>query len=613
MLGELAELPWRELEPAHSYASRLAAHYGCVSVNEFLADFDINEYRFAAGQDHEIDALARLTGTNAQLLRAATPKTKTGTFTFGGEKFSLYYSRRKRLVGCAECISEDLAGARRIIPEASVYMRQPWLLSPIMTCAKHCRPLSPLGGGFSFDQRYDYSLRLDGISERLPELLANTLRRDESEFELYVRARLTGSQGTPNWLDGLGLNELFGVCANLGLKVMDADTGFLELDEGVQHAAYQAGYAVLKGGQDTLRNFFNQVIQTRELKLPLGPASLLGRTYTALLGSRKSWEKYAPILEPIANAVYDVLPTGPKDAPIFGVPINRRRIYTLREAGVEFGIVPKTLLGYSVANGAANVTAVSTQHGPRKWVTIDATAAERLFREPLETGWRKRLRTMGMSAGTLTAVLTAGLLNPMKVSPEQSGHAPLRVGEVDQLITSFLHRAETVSKKPQDCSRLLDISKSLDATIVLHRQIREGRIWVGRIADEARPYAAIVVKKTDIDAALGWADHLNVSAASKLISLDEGLIYSACESGLIIRERKFEPRSGKLATALPRKAVEELGAKVIGLIQLAQGNPRRAGTLSMQLEAKGIIPAIRSKGARAYFREEVSQWLPGPR
>ena len=121
------------------------------------------------------------------------------------------------------------------------------------------------------------------------------------------------------------------------------------------------------------------------------------------------------------------------------------------------------------------------------------------------------------------------------------------------------------------------------------------------------------MKKTDIDAALGWADHLNVSAASKLISLDEGLIYSACESGLIIREGKFEPRSGKLATALPRKAVEELGAKVIGLIQLAQGNPRRAGTLSRQLEAKGIIPAIRSKGARAYFREEVSQWPPGPR
>ncbi|MBB4051369.1 hypothetical protein GGR20_001005 [Devosia subaequoris] len=125
MQGKLAELKWREQEPAHSYASRLAAHYACSSVKEFLSDFDINNYRFAAGEDFEVEALATLTGTDQDLLRLATPKTKAGTFAFGSEKFSLYYSRRKRIAACVECIGEDINGHRDTLPEAAAYLRQP--------------------------------------------------------------------------------------------------------------------------------------------------------------------------------------------------------------------------------------------------------------------------------------------------------------------------------------------------------------------------------------------------------------------------------------------------------------------------------------------------------
>ena len=81
--------------------------------------------------------------------------------------------------------------------------------------------------------------------------------------------------------------------------------------------------------------------------------------------------------------VYDVLPIGPNGTPLFGVPIDHRRLYNVREAGIEFAMVPKTLLRYAEANGVANVTPVRTQHGPRKWITIPAAAAPRLFRVPL--------------------------------------------------------------------------------------------------------------------------------------------------------------------------------------------------------------------------------------
>ncbi|HTN62884.1 MAG TPA: TniQ family protein [Devosia sp.] len=611
MLAKLTELKWRELEPAHSYASRLAAHYGCSSVNEFLSDFEINDYRFAAGQDHEVEALALLTGTDQQSLRIATPKTKTGTFAFGTETFSLYYSRRKRIAICVECISEDIKDHCHVIPEAAASLRQPWLLSPIMTCSKHRRPLTPSGATLKFDQRYDYAFRLDGIAERLPKLLAETTRRDESEFECYVCERLLGNRTLGCWLDALGLNELFGLCANLGLKVLDGSKGFLQLEESEQHAAYQAGFAVLKGGRESLRDFFNHMIRTRILKLPLGPASLLGRTYTALLGSRASWLKYAPVLEELANAVYDVLPIGPQDAALFGIPIGHRRLYNISRAGAEFGITPKTLLGYAEANGAASITDVRTQHGPRKWITIDAASAERLFREPFEVGWRKRLRGMGMSASTLNAVLAGGLLRPLDVKPAFAGFAPVRVGEVDALMEGFLGRAELVEAKPVECARLLDVSKCLEGTILLHRQILEKKMWVGRLTNESRPYASIVVRRSDVDAALLWPDHFSFRAASDFTSLDQKIIYAAWRKGWIVSEEKLELRSGQMKPALARATVETLSRDLIGLIQLAGGTPRRAGTLRRELEAKGISPAIViERGARAYFREQVREWLP---
>lgn len=313
----------------------------------------------------------------------------------------------------------------------------------------------------------------------------------------------------------------------------------------------------------------------------------------------------------LANAVYDVLPLGPKDTPIFGVPIGWRRLYSVRAAGAEFGLTPKTLLGYAEANGVANITNVQTKDGLRKWITIDATAAERLFREPFETGWRKRLRGMGMSTNTLNAVLTAGLLRPLEVKPAFAGFAPLRVGEVESLINGFLDHAEIVPHKPVGCSRLLDVSRCPEGTILLHRKILEKKIWVGRLASEPRPFASIILDKADVDALLVWQDHFSIHSASQFTSLDEATIYAAWRSGMISVEDKLELRSGQMMPALSRSTVEKLRRDLIGFIHLTGGNPLKAGALRRHLEAKGIhhaVPIVR--GGRAYFREQVRHLLP---
>ncbi|SFD36416.1 hypothetical protein SAMN04488059_1463 [Devosia psychrophila] len=136
-------------------------------------------------------------------------------------------------------------------------------------------------------------------------------------------------------------------------------------------------------------------------------------------------------------------------------------------------------------------------------------------------------------------------------------------------------------------------------------------MWVGRLSSESRPYASIVVKKSDVEVALIWPDHFSFRAASDITFLDQSIVYAAWRNGWITIEQKLELRSGQMMPALSRSTVDKLSRDLIGLIELAGGSPRRAGTLARELAANGISPAIAvERGARAYFRNQVRDWLP---
>lgn len=611
MQGSLGELTHHEGEPAQSYASRLATHCGCATVREFLADFEISHDGLSSGRLPQVTALADLTGLDIDTLVNVTPSTRTGLVSFGEETFSLYYSRRNRIAGCPDCIAEDIANNPQLLPEAAAGLRMHWLLSPIMTCDKHCRPLVPLGKDLERGQRYDYALRLDGIQSLLPELMANQSQRSASNFELYVIDRLYGLATGTHWLDDLALNELFGVCANLGQKALAREDGFLKLNDAEQHAAYSAGFDIISRGREGLRDFFNQLIQTRELKVPLGPASLLGRTYTALLRSRKSWPKYQPILEPLANAVYDVLPYGPGDATLFDVPITHRRLFTPRQAGLRFGMVPKTLLRYAIANGIGTSIELSSQHGVRTWNTIDADGAERLFGQAPDHGWRKRLRAQGVSPKGLEAVIKTGLLKPIEVGevPAVRAMAPLPMGAAATLMESFAERATLLDDMPDGCVKLARACRSVEGFGLLFHKVLDGSLWLGRLRSEEHFYTSLIIRLDEMKRIFRWHDSFSVRTAAKFAGLDASLIYAALDTGIVKAERKLELRSGQMELSLPRSTIELLKRDYIALVELGSGNPRKAGTIRAELDATGVTPAISARGSCAYLRSDVQRWL----
>lgn len=601
MLGKLNEVQHLLGEPAQSFASRIAAHYGCASVQEFLLDFDINSDRLASGHLGEVTLIAELTGTDVDTLVAVTPATKTGLVKFGSETFSLYYSQRNRIVGCPECLAENIRQNLQLIPEAAAHLRVHWLLSPIMTCEKHSRPLVSLGGSMEFTHRYDYALRLSEIVTQLPVLLGAETRRAVSDFEKYVSDRLYGRYEDGNWLNDLPLNELFGICANLGQKALGKTCGFLRLDESEQQAAYAEGYKIIRGGRETLRGFFTHLIRTRELKIPIGPATLLGRTYTALLGSRRSWPKFAPILEPLANAVYDVLPYGPGDPPLFDVPITHRRLFNPRQAAKRFGLAPKTVLRYAIANGIGITIPVSSQHASRKWSVIDAVGAERLFGCELDQGWRKRLRDQGWSVMGIKALLDAGLLVPIEVGedPAVKSMAPLPKGAAVNMVQRFTERAEQVIEIPDGCIKLSLASRCAEGLSLLYRLGLDGSIWLGRLESEPKLFRALIVRLDEVRRIFEWHDCFSVQNAARHTALSESLIYVALDMGLIERDVMLELRSGQMQPALSKTSVEVLKRDYIGLRELAGASPRKAGKLRTQLRAAGIAPALQRHGVFA--------------
>lgn len=78
----------------------------------------------------------------------------------------------------------------------------------------------------------------------------------------------------------------------------------------------------------------------------------------------------------VANAIYDVMPWGPSDPGLFGVPITHRRFYCVSEAAATFGLASPTVVKYVEATGIARIFVSNC--GRRRFL-IDAEAAHRTF------------------------------------------------------------------------------------------------------------------------------------------------------------------------------------------------------------------------------------------
>jgi hypothetical protein len=609
----LDEVKLRDSEPVTSYFACIAAHYGLMSAPELASDFELNYPRLVSGHPGELARLAEITGCDLEALVRSSPRSGEGIngLRVGEEVIAWTFSRRKHLYCCPECWSEDIATHPDMMPEAAAYVRLSWMFTPIKTCIRHDRPLVLVKEASSKYHLYDTALMAGDLHFRIPELLAETKRRVASEFEHYADARLRGviSGGGP--LDRLGANEVFSVCGGLGKALLYRRRRLSQLGEDEQHQVYAEGFRALAGGAETLRVAIQDLVRRDHsyLPSPIGPDALLGSVYSVFNHDQGGPRRFAPIYELMANAVYDAVPI-PSGNAIFGVPMTRRRWYSAYDAAREFGFTEKTITDYSEAAGIVRV-AGEDEKFRRAW--LPAREAEELFRPEGGFIYIAHLGRFGMNKGQGDVLLDSGLLRTIvpregfsrKLCP------PLRLREVEEVMARLLYNAEPVTLQSSGMVGLNYVSRQMHGTLArVHEMIMEGRIWVGKLTSEPKPYSSILVRFDEVKAAVA-PDLMNTREFATATKLHYPLVVALAEARDIHSVTAPNPAGRLVRRSFRISAVEEVRREYIDLTELAKLKKCRPGSVLKRLDAAGIDPIHIAKDGsgeyRVYRKKDLEQ------
>lgn len=592
MHDKLDEVKLQKGEPAMSFFARLAAHYGLASAREFAGDFDLNYGRIASGTPHELAKLANLTGCDLDELLSATPNTADkGWLKVGSEAISRNFSRRKHLYICPECWEEDIRAAPGGLPEAAAYVRLPWLFTPILTCDRHSRPLVMVKFALSNWHLYDTALMAADIALDLPQMLASQRRRDASDFEKYVVARLQGQTVSAGPLDNLRLNEVFSICPQIGRALTLHPDRLIEMSEDELHGIYALGFRTLSGGRESLREAIWAMMQSRGESLPatVGPINLIGMAYTTLIADHVGQRRYAPLYHDVANAIYDVTPCDPSDHPLFGIPITHRRFYSAAGAGRVFGFAAQTMRKYAQAAGIAHTFNSSTE---RRRVLIDADGAHKTFDVAGHIS-EERLSRLGIPYVHRRAIMEAGHLKTIvpRECLTDCRAPPIKITDVESLIARFLANAELVDHAPKDSAALSYIARAFVGRIAdVHQLILDGQVWTGRLRNETRPFASLLVRPVEVRTALDAAELLGTREMSAASGLPKELLIAMCSARSIDHTTERSPATGKIRRSFTPETAAWARRELVPLTRLARRIGVQAKTLRKRLDHLGVRP-----------------------
>ena len=288
-------LPLVERETAFSFAARLAARNG-LSASAFALDMGLSFGRLIDGDPGDIAELARLAQVSPDALAAWSPVHADGRrHRFRGETMHAKAVKDSTLRGCMLCLREDAARSS-LPPEQTMAIRGDWLFRPVTLCLRHNHPLVPLWTESPKLSRYDSAARLAEIAPCIIKAKLNQMRREPTDYERWLDARLTGAPRALNWLDTFALYPAAHFCELLGRAVLATRIPkWKKLRPEHAWWAFSSGFHVANQGEVAVRNALQELQQV--IGEPTdGPKKKFGDLYDRLAFDLTSAD-YAPFRE----------------------------------------------------------------------------------------------------------------------------------------------------------------------------------------------------------------------------------------------------------------------------------------------------------------------------
>ncbi len=590
-------------ETPASYLSRLAA-CNFVSAREFAKDFDLSFQSIVDGCNREIRKLCDLGGaTFHDLMRSAIRRTGHA-FALRSEEIAKDSIRRVRVLICPACIAHDIASPT-VAPGPVAYGRFAWTLSSIRTCAQHSIALVEVARDLKPGVRHDFVRNVSGAIPRIPTILDRATHRPPSGLERYLLDRVDGRASSP-WLDKMPFfavaktAETIGAVAEYGRSV-----NLKKLSENQRYAAGDAGFDILKNGEAGFTEFLSGLHKSYQVRRmgSEGPQALLGRVYTTF-GQGLPDKAYDPVRDVISRFVKVSLPLGPEQV-IFGKPVGRRVLHSIRSASVEYAMHPNRLRKLVIAGGLA-----ADPNLPNRKIVFDVEAARLLIeRERTSMTMNKVPEYLNIPLGTFRVLFRAGLVKRHSLGDGELNEVFYK-RELDEFLTSILRNSrETPVGDLSGHDIPAAARRSRCSAVDVVRLIQDGKLsWIAR-RPGIRGFLSVLVSVDEIrpfvtgEALRG----LPIGQATSKLRVHDRVMKALLRLGAIRTETQPNPVSRNIVTIVTHQELAKFNEQFVSLFTLARERRRRMPALLRDLQARGVSPAPELDGVGATFfrRSEV--------
>ncbi|QPM90621.1 hypothetical protein PSAL_018600 [Pseudooceanicola algae] len=289
-------------------------------------------------------------------------------------------------------------------------MRGHWMVPHLMLCLKHQMPLVTLWKESAALSRFDSAVHFSKLAD---DIVAGTLDaelREETDFEIWLDARLEDPQGglpEQHWLDQFSLHAACNYCLMLGTSLlrheMSAPSSVLPEDNW---AVYQMGFEIARGGEAAIRDAL-MGLQMLPGSPQDGPRKIFPKMYDRLAYDSMDDPDYDVFRYILRSHMAATWPLGIGDE-LLGEPITARRLHSVRTAARATGIDQRRLRKILAAEGI-----VPEEGLPDAWEVFDAERADTVLRSATTLITAKDFaEAIGASRSQFDLLVAGGILAP---------------------------------------------------------------------------------------------------------------------------------------------------------------------------------------------------------
>jgi hypothetical protein len=607
-------LPFHSDETPASWACRLAAFHTGGGLKRFLEDQGISIYALMASKEEAIDRLAKAGGEEPDRLlsNALIPISKQELSIRGFTVFRRFATRTD-IRACPHCLHDDMQAGEGD-PRWFWRGRLIWTLRTTRVCPIHRCEVVKIGSAKSRADYYNMAPFL--IDGRLNTLTKDAVQREATpKLQDWVLARIEGCD-SGDWLCGQALYQAVRACEMLGVvRAFGPMPNLRNFTDHDWERAGEAGFEVAIEGEGAIRDALTEIAR-RSRSGQNGPQAVYGRLYQ-WLEFQKSGGDRGPIRDLLRDHIINTMPIGAGEA-IFGEPVVRRRVHSVRSLSEASGLHPKRLRKAVFALGLADET---LKGASANRITLDADAGDDLVRHLLDPITQRELpeylncsRSHALTldrAGVLQALITRDRLH-------QLGTKAFSRTKLDGFMQSVLDRAAPVDVADDNVFDLsTTVKRAMTDTATVVRLIQTGKIRrVQRLMSE-RGLASLRIDPDEVRRVLypDWERRdLGISQAAKMLRLQEKVVIELIRPGFgepFLPSRQTEPDRYQQSIWIRREDIEAFRSDYVSLPNLGREIGLYHTKALALLEKESIEPVgdWRRIGIRIYRRADVGEIL----